>query len=220
MCPRLQLSIKCKLSIYGEDTLALESRAAEGMPSGMVPRASLVTARQALPSGLVFCRTGTQGQECLKNCRRGEGEGIWAQDRGEGEWIWAQDSGEGERVWAQDSGACACRCQNKIQCFLCCYILDKKDSSEDKIKWNDRQKPWVNQISILWVYIFTHILPCSPQSLQNKIQKGFTFKTHIIRFRNTESLPKWSNGHVCCFGTLILLMGKYWQWREATFNFF
>lgn len=76
MCPRLQLSIKCKLSIYGEDTLALESGAAEGMPSGMVPRASLVTARQALPSRLVFCRIGTQGQECLKNCRRGGGEGI------------------------------------------------------------------------------------------------------------------------------------------------
>lgn len=48
-----------------------ESGAVEGMPNGMAPRASFVTARQALPSELVFCRTGTQ--QCLKNCRRGGG---------------------------------------------------------------------------------------------------------------------------------------------------
>lgn len=98
----------------------------------------------------------------------------------------------------------AWRRQDKIQYFLCCCMLNKNNSGEDKIKWNDRQSllPCVNKKRLYY----------STKSQQNKIQKGFTFafKIHIIKFRNTECLPKQSMGVFCHFRTLIPLMGKHW----------
>lgn len=102
----------------------------------------------------------------------------------------------------------AWRCQDKIQYFLCCYMLNKNNSGEDKIERNDRQSllPWVNKKRLYY----------STKSLQNKIQKGFTFalKTHVIKFPNIDRLPKRSVGvfffFFCHFRTSILLMGKHW----------